>query len=141
MRKIHFLLPIWIFCLILVSTAFSADTSDPIVLYRLGGEGNKEIRHDFAPGEKIYADFTFLPEGEQTSVEFRWINPLNKKEQVYSEIVRSSKHPQKQTVLCWLYLPTAFSDRFVGSKYFGRWLLEVWVNNRRTATKTFSVGN
>jgi len=141
MRKYLLGAPILFFCFVLAFPAFSADPSDQIVLYRLGAEGKKEIRHAFSPGEKIYADFTFLPEGEQTSVEFRWINPLNKKEQVYSELVQPSKPPRKQTILCWLFLPTSLSDRFVGSKYFGRWLLEVWVNNRHSATKTFTVGN
>jgi len=120
---------------------FSGETSDQIVLYRMKGGNNKEIRDAFSPGEKIHADFTFLPEGRQTSVEFRWVNPLNKKEQVYSELVRSPMPPKKQTILCWLFLPTSLSDRVVGSKYFGRWTLEVWVNNRRAATRAFSVGN
>jgi hypothetical protein len=49
--------------------------------------------------------------------------------------------PKKQTILCWLHLPSSLPDRVVGSKYFGRWLLEVWVNSRRVATRAFSVGN
>jgi hypothetical protein len=121
--------------------ALPGEAPDQIVLFRLKGGGEKEIRHDFSPGEKIYADFAFLPQGEQASVEFRWINPQNKKEQVYSELVRPFTPPEKQTIRCWLYLPTSMSDRFLGSKYFGRWLLEVWVDSRRTATKTFTVGN
>lgn len=140
MRRFLFLAPTLVFFLVLVFPAFPEEASNPIVLYRLK-DGKKEIRDDFSPGEKIYADFTFLPEGEQTSVEFRWINPLNKKEQVYSELVRSPMPPKKQTVLCWLYLPSSLPDRVVGSKYFGRWILEVWVNNRRAATRAFSVGN
>jgi hypothetical protein len=110
-------------------------------LYRLKDGGKKEIRNDFSPGGKIYADFTFLPEGGQTSVQFRWINPLNNKEQVYSELVRSPMPPIKQTVLCWLYLPLSLPEKVVGSKYFGRWLVEVWVNSRRAGEKTFDVGN
>ena len=141
MRKCLFLAPILVFWFVLVSPAFCADRSGQIVLYRLGAGEQKEIRDDFSPGGKIYAEFTFLPEGEQTSVEFRWINPLNKREQVYSELLRPSRPPRKQTILCWLHLPTSFSDRFVGSKYFGRWLLEVWVNNRRAAEKLFDVKN
>jgi hypothetical protein len=120
---------------------FPGEVPDQIVLYRWKGGEEKEIRKDFSPGEKIYADFTFLLQGEQASVEFRWINPLNKKEQVYSELVRPLTPPNKQTIRCWLYLPTSMSDRLLGSKYFGRWLLEVWVNSSRTATKTFNVGN
>jgi hypothetical protein len=141
MRRFLFLTLILAFSLVVAFPVFPGEVSDQLVLYRLKGGGEKEIRGDFSPGEKIYADFTFLPEGEQTSIEFRWINPLHKKEQMYSELVRPSMPPQKQTILCWLYLPTSLPDRFVGSKYFGRWLLEVWVNNRRTATKTFSIAN
>ncbi len=141
MRRFLFLGPMLVFFLVLVFPAFSEEASDQIVLYRLKAGGKKEIRDDFSPGEKITADFIFLPEGGQTSVEFRWINPLNKKEQVYSELVRSPMPPMKQTVLCWLYLPSSLPDRIVGSKYFGRWLLEVWVNNRRAATRAFDVGN
>jgi hypothetical protein len=141
MRRLLFLAPMLFFFLVLAFPAFPEDASDQIVLYRLKGGEKKEIRDDFSPGEKIHADFTFLPEGRQSSVEFRWINPLNNKEQVYSELVRSLMPPMKQSVLCWLYLPLSLPDKVIGSKYFGRWLLEVWVNNRRVATRAFSVGN
>ncbi len=141
MRRFLILSAILAFSLVVAYPVFAGEVSDQVVLYRLKDGEKKEIRVDFSPGEKIHADFTFLPEGEQTSVEFRWINPLNKKEQVYSELVRPPTPPQRQTILCWLYLPTSLSDRFVGSKYFGRWLLEVWVNNRRVATTTFNIGN
>jgi hypothetical protein len=141
MRRYLFLAPLLVFFFVLAPPAFSEDAADQIVLYRLKDGEKKEIRDVFSPGDKIYADFTFLPEGRETSIEFRWINPLNKKEQVYFELVRSPMPPRKQTILCWLYLPSSLPDRVVGSKYFGRWLLEVWVNSRRAATKAFSVGN
>jgi hypothetical protein len=141
MRRFLFLTSVLTFSLVVAFPVFPGEISDQLVLYRLKGGREKEIRGDFSPGEKIYAAFTLLPEGEQASVEFRWINPLNKKEQVYSELVRPSMPPNKQTIRCWLYLPTSMSDRLLGSKYFGRWLLEVWVNSSRKATKTFNVGN
>jgi hypothetical protein len=141
MRRFLVLTAMLAFSLIGAFPVFPGEVPDQIVLYRLKGGGEKEIRNDFSPGEKIYAGFTFLPQGEQASVEFRWINPLNKKEQVYSELVRPLTPPQKQTIRCWLYLPSSLPDRVVGSKYFGRWILEVWMNNRRAATRAFSVGN
>jgi hypothetical protein len=141
MRRLLFLAPMLVLSLVLVFPAFPENVSDQIVLYRLKGGEKKEIRDDFSPGEKIYADFTFLPKGRQSSVEFRWINPLNSKEQVYSELVRLPMPPMKQTVLCWLYLPSTLPEKIIGSKYFGRWLLEVWVNNHCAATKVFDVGN
>lgn len=141
MRRFLFLAPVLVFFLVLVFPAIPEDTSDQIVLYRLKGGVNKEIRDDFSPGDKIYADFTFLPEGMQSSVEFRWINPLNKKEQVYSELVRSPMPPEKHTIVCWLYLPLSLPEKVIGSRYFGRWLLEVWMNNHRAATRAFDVGN
>ena len=110
-------------------------------MYRLKEGKIKEIRDDFSPDEKIYADFTFLPEERQTSVEFRWISPLNKKEQVYYELVRSPMPPKKQTVLCWLLLQSSLPDKIIGSKFFGRWRLEIWVNNRRVTERAFSVRN
>ena len=130
-----------VFFLFVVSPAFSEGTSDQIVVYRLKEGKIKEIRDDFSPDEKIYADFTFLPEERQTGVEFRWINPLNKKEQVYYELVRSPMPPKKQTVLCWLLLQSSLPDKIIGSKFFGRWRLEVWVNNRRVTERVFSVRN
>ena len=141
MRRFLFLAPILVFFLVLVFPAFPGEASNEIVLYRLKNEGKKEIRDDFSLGEKIYADFTFLPEEGLASVEFRWIHPLNNKEQFYSERVRSPMPPKKQTILCWLYLPSSLPDKIIGSKYFGRWRLEVWVNNHRAATKAFDVGN
>ena len=130
-----------VFFLFVVSPAFSEGASDQIVLYRLKEGKIKEIRDDFSPDEKIYADFTFLPEERQTSVEFRWISPLNKKEQVYYELVRSPMPPKKQTVLCWLLLQSSLPDKIIGSKFFGRWRLEIWVNNRRVTERAFSVRN
>jgi len=141
MRRFLFLAPTLVLSLVFVFPAFPEDASDQIVLYRLKGGEKKEIRDDFSPGEKIYADFTFHPEGRQSSVEFRWINPVNNKEQVYSELVRSLIPSMKQTALCWLYLPLSLPEKVIGSKYFGRWHLEVWVNNRRAATRAFNVGN
>ena len=110
-------------------------------MHRLKDGRTKEIRDHFSTGEKIYANFTFLPEEKETGVEFRWINPLNKKEQAYFELVKSSIPPKKKTVLCWLLLQPSLPDKIVGSKFFGRWRLEVWVNSRRVAEKAFDVGN
>ena len=141
MRRFLFLASVLVFFLVLVPPAFSENASAQIVLYRLKGGGEKEICNDFSPGEKIYADFTFLPEERLSSVGFRWINPLNKREQVYPELVRSLMPPIKQTVLCWLYLPSSLPEKVVGSRSFGRWLLEVRMNNYHTATKVFNVGN
>ena len=50
----------------------------------------------FSQGGKIYADFTFLPDQNETGVEFRWINPLNKREQTYFELVKSSGTAQEK---------------------------------------------
>jgi hypothetical protein len=123
-----------------VSPVFSESSSDQIVMYRLDG-GIKEIRDDFSIGGKIYADFIFLPNEKETSIEFRWINPLNKKEQTYFELVKSAMPPQKKIIICWLLLQPSFPDKIIGSKFFGRWRLEIWVNSRRVAEKVFSVGN
>lgn len=141
MRRLIVLTPVLALFLFVVSPAFSEGASDQMVLYRLKEGKIKEIRDDFSPDEKIYADFTFLPEERKTSVEFRWISPLNKKEQVYHELVRSPMPPKKQTVLCWLLLQSSLPDKIIGSKFFGRWRLEVWVNNRRVTERAFSVRN
>ena len=141
MRRFVALAPVLIFFFFSVSSAFSENTSDQIVMYRLKEGGIKEICDDFSMGGKIYADFTFLPEEKETGVEFRWINPLNKKEQVYFELVKSPMPPKKKTVVCWLLLQPSLPDKIIGSRFFGRWRLEIWVNNRRTAEKVFDVGN
>jgi hypothetical protein len=130
-----------VLCLFSVSPVFSEGSSDQIVMFRLKDGGIKEIHDHFSPGEKIYADFTFLPEEKETGVEFRWINPLNKKEQAYFELVQSSMPLKKKTVLCWLLLQPSLPDKIIGSKFFGRWRLEVWVNSRRVTERAFSVGN
>jgi hypothetical protein len=57
--------------------------------------GKKEIRDHFLTDEKIYAEFTFLPDEKETGVEFRWITPLNKKEKADFEIVKSRCHPRQ----------------------------------------------
>ena len=120
---------------------FSGNRLDPIVMYRWKNNEIKQITYDFIPGEKIYAEYTFLPRDPETSVEFRWINPLNKVDQVYPRIVRSPMPPREQTVRCWLLMQPSLPDRILGSRYFGRWVLQVRVNSRLVATKQFTVAN
>jgi len=110
-------------------------------MYRLKDGGMKEIRDDFTQKDKIYADFTFSPGEEEMGVEFRWINPLNKKEQSYFELVKSSQPLKKKTMICWLQMHPTLPEKIIGSRFLGRWRLEVWVNNRRVAEKAFVVGN
>jgi hypothetical protein len=141
MRKLIALALVVVLLFLSASPALSENSSDQIVMYRLKDGKIKEIRDDFSLEEKIYADFTFLPEEKETSVEFRWINPQNKKEQVYFELVKSPLPLKKQTVLCWLLLQRVLADKIIGSRFFGRWRLEIRVNNRRVAEKVFDVGN
>jgi hypothetical protein len=141
MRRFVVLAPLLVFILFIISPAFSEISYDQIVMYRVTEENIKEIRDDFSQNEKIFADFTFLPEEKETGVEFRWISPLNKKEQSYFELVRSPMPPRKQTVPCWLLLQPSLPDKVIGSRFFGQWYLEVWVNNRRVATRAFKVAN
>jgi hypothetical protein len=124
-----------------VSPIFSENSSEQIVIYRLKEGKTREIRNHFSPSEKIYADFTFLPEEKEMGVEFRWINPVNKKEQAYFELVQSSMPPKKKTVLCWLLLQPSLPEKIIGSRFFGRWRLEIWVNRRLVAEKIFDVGS
>jgi hypothetical protein len=141
MRRFIVLASVLVLFFFPVFPAFSESSSDQIVMYRLKEGGIKEIRDDFSIGGKIYADFIFLPNEKETSVQFRWINPLNKKEQTYFELVKSAMPPQKKIIICWLLLQPSFPDKIIGSKFFGRWRLEVWVNRRRVAEKIFSIGN
>jgi hypothetical protein len=130
-----------IFFAVHVSAAYCESAPYQIEMYRLKDGKIKEMRDDFSLGEKIYADFSFLPEEKETGVEFRWINPQNKKEQAYFELVKSPMPPQKKTVLCWLVLYPSLPEKIIGSRFFGRWRLEIRVNNRRVAEKVFDVGN
>ena len=75
------------------------------------------------------------------NIEFRWINPQNKKEQTYFELIESPIPPKEITLLCWLLLQPSLSDKIIGSRFVGRWRLEIWVNSRRVAEKAFDVGN
>jgi hypothetical protein len=135
------LVPVLVLFLFSLSIASSENSSSQLIIYRLK-EGNvKDIRHHFSTDEKIYAKFTLLPEKRETGIEFRWINPLMTKNQTYFYLVNSQEPHEKISVLCWLYLPSSLSEKFIGSKYHGRWILEVWVNNHRAATKVFDVGN
>ena len=141
MRKYSVLIPMLLLFIISASSAASENASDPIVMYRLTDKGIKEITNHFSQGGKIYADYTLLPDQNETGVEFRWFNPLNKREQTYFELVKSSGPPKKRTVLCWLHLQPSLPEKMIGSRFFGRWRLEIWVNNRRTAEKLFDVRN
>jgi hypothetical protein len=122
------------------SPALSENSSDPIVMYRLSDGGIREVSDHFSPGGKIYADFTFLPDEKEMGVEFRWINPQNNKEQAYFELVKTPIPPKKKTLLCWLLLQPSLPEKIIGSRFFGRWRLEIWVNSRRVAEKAFDVG-
>jgi len=110
-------------------------------MYRLKDGRTKEISENFTPDEKIYAEFTFLPEEKEMGVQFRWINPTGNKHQVDFEIVRSTMPPEKRTVLYWMFLQSRFLHKIVGSRFFGPWRLEIWVNSRHLTDKMFKVGN
>ena len=141
MKRFVALVPVLVLFLFSVSPAFSENSSDQIVIYRLKEGGIKEIRDHFSTDEKIYAEFTFLPEEKETGVEFRWINPLNKKVQTDFELVKSPMPPKKRTVLFWMLLQSKLSEKLFGSRFFGRWRLEIWVNSRRITEKAFDVGS
>jgi hypothetical protein len=141
MKKYIVLIPMLVLFLFSVSFAVTESSSDPIVMYRLSDGGIREVSDHFLPDGKIYADFTFLPYEIETGVEFRWINPQNNKEQSYFELVKSPTPPKKKTVLCWLLLQPSLPEKIIGSRFFGRWRLEIWVNSRRVAEKAFDVGN
>ena len=141
MRKFIALASLLILFLFPASPALSENSSDPIVMYRLYDGGIREISDHFSLGGKIYADFTFDPDGRETGIEFRWINPQNKKEQSYFKLVKSPTPLKETTVLCWLLLQPSLPDKIIGSRFFGRWRLEIWVNSRRVAEKAFDVGN
>jgi hypothetical protein len=141
MRRFVVLVLVLVLFLFFVSSAFSEYSSDQIVMYRLKAGGIKDIRNDFSTDEKIYASFTFLPDEKETGVEFRWINPWNKKEQTYFELVKSPMPPQKRTLRCWLLLQPSLPDKLIGSRFFGQWRLEIWVNSRCVAEKAFDIRN
>jgi hypothetical protein len=141
MNRFVILVPVLILCLFSASPAFSENFSDQIMIYHLNEEGKKEIRDHFLTDEKIYAEFTFLPEETETGVEFRWINPLNKKEKADFELVKSPMPPKKSTVLSWIFLQSKLRDKVIGSRFFGQWRLEIWVNSHRIAEREFSIVN
>jgi hypothetical protein len=124
-----------------VSPSFSANSSYSIVMYRLKDGKTKEITENFTPDEKIYAEFTFLPEEREMGVQFRWLNPTGNKQQVDFELVKSTMPPEKRTVLYWIFLQSTLIHKFVGSRFFGPWRLEIWVNSRYLTHKAFKVGN
>ncbi len=141
MKRLVALGPMLTLFLFSVSLAFTDNSLNQIVMYRLKDEKIKEFRDHFSPDEKICAEFTFLPKEKETGVQFRWFNPSNKKVKTEFELVRSSMPPERKTVLSWVFLQSRLLDKLVGSRYFGEWRLEVWVNNRRITEKTFNIGN
>lgn len=140
-RKRFFLAVMLALLLFPVFPAFPENGSDELVMYRLKDEKIKEFRDYFSPDEKICAEYTFLPEQTETGVEFRWFNPYNNRVKAEFELVKSTLPPKKKTVLSWIFLQTKMIDKLVGSRNFGLWRLEVWVNNRRVAEKKFTIGN
>jgi hypothetical protein len=140
MKRLIAFFPLLVLFLFSLSPAYSDASSGQIVVYRLTEGGIKESRDQFSTDERIYAEFTFLPEAPETGVAFRWFNPLNVKKQTDFEMVKSPIPPRKATVQFWMFLPARVFHRIVGSSNFGRWRLEIWVNGRRVAEKFFDVG-
>ena len=140
MKRLFALVPALAILLFFVSPVFSGNSSDQVIIYRLKDGNTKEIPNHFSTDERIYADFTFLPEEKETGVEFRWINPVNKKVQVNFEIVKTPMPPKKKTVTYWMLHPSRLHHLIIGSKSFGRWRLEIWVNSRRVTEKAFDLG-
>ena len=141
MKRFVALVPVLVLFLFSVSPVFPEGSLGQIVMYRLKDGGIKEIRDNFSTDEKIYAEFTFLPEEKEMGVEFRWINPVDKKQQVDFELVKSPMPPKKRSVLFWILLQSKFRDKLFGSRFFGRWRLEILVNSRRIAVKAFDIGS
>lgn len=121
--------------------AFSENSPGQIVVYHFTKGGIKEIRDHFKTDEKIYAEFTFLPEEKETGVEFRWMNPSNSRRQTDFELVKSAMPPKKRIVLFWMFLQSRLYHKFFGASLFGRWHVEIWVNGRRISEKAFDVEN
>jgi hypothetical protein len=124
-----------------MTSAFSENSLYQIVMYKLKEGGVRDIRDDFRQSDKIFADFTFSPQAKESIIEFRWINPLNNKEQSYVEVVNLPATSTKHTLLCWIQMNPSLPEKIIGSRFFGRWRLEMWVNGSRVAEKGFNVGN
>jgi hypothetical protein len=141
MFKSVVLVPVLVIFLFSIPSALSENSSNQIVVYCLKADNVREIRDHFSTDEKICAEYTFLPRETETGVEFRWYNPMNKKTKGEFELVRSPIPHEKRTVISWVFLQSRLMDKIVGSRYFGKWRVELWVNNRRITEKAFSVGN
>ena len=139
MRKNIALVPMLVLFLFSVSAAHSENSSDSIVLYRLQEGEIKDIHNDFSIGsENLRSILHSIPRKKETGVEFRWINPSSKKEQAFFEQVKSPLPTEEKNRDPAGYSCTQrLSDKIIGSRFFGRWRLEIWVNNRRVAGRDF----
>lgn len=135
-KMVWFLLSLLSF--FLMTEAIAQETNAYKILLCKNEKINKPEDH-FSSSDKIYIYFTFCPTEKETEIEFRWINPFNKKEQNYFHWLNRPKMGEEYTAFSWLILETSFFDKIIGSRFSGQWRVEIWLNNKKVAERAFII--
>lgn len=134
MKKLLFALMCCFFVLV-ASLVTGADKSEP-------APAQVQEKTHFRHWEKVYIRFAFLPlTGEEKVVEFRWFSPLGSQEQKYEHVIDQTQLKKNQVyeVEAWLGLNLPALSKIFGSKYFGQWKCEIFIDGRKITEKNFTV--
>jgi len=97
--------------------------------------------YSFRPGNRIVAVFIFHPR-KDAILEFRWIAPFKERQPPpYVHPVRKNIPGEEYTAYAWIVLDASFLDRMMGSKYEGIWQVEIYLDNKKIAAKSFEISN
>jgi len=93
----------------------------------------------FRHWEKIYAFFMFRYSGREKLVEFKWMNPQGQEEYKHQHLINKTQLDRVTIAYSWLSLDVPSSSRIFGSKFFGVWLVKVFLDGKKVAEEQFTV--
>ncbi len=95
----------------------------------------------FKPGNRITAVLIFHPR-EDGRLEFRWIAPFRGRQpQPYVHRVKQPVPGGEYTAYAWLVLDSSFLDGIMGSRFEGRWRIDVYFENKKIGSHPFLILN
>ena len=92
----------------------------------------------FRHWEKVFCHFIVDPHIAAKILKFKWINPLGQEEQSYLHLI-DKRRESEYVAHSWITIDAPLFSKAFGSKYFGKWRVEVFLDDKRVAEEWFIV--